>query len=254
MKVNYICIMIFIKKDKFNKIIFLKKILITVLGIISHKRFTKHNKITISGSEIIKNLPEKNILFISNHQTYFADATAMFHVFNASLKGRKNNLKNVSYLYNPKHNIYYIAAKETMSSGLIPKILSYTGAILVSRTWRSNGKNIKKRAVQNSDVENINKALKNGWLITFPQGTTTEWAPVRKGTAHIIKEQKPIVVPIVINGFRKSFDKTGLKVLNKNVDLKMTIKNPLKIDYNKESLEEITNKVALAIEQHESFK
>ena len=246
--------MIFIKKDKFNKIIFLKKILITVLGIISHKRFTKHNKITISGSEIIKNLPEKNILFISNHQTYFADATAMFHVFNASLKGRKNNLKNVSYLYNPKHNIYYIAAKETMSSGLIPKILSYTGAILVSRTWRSNGKNIKKRAVKNSDLENINKALKNGWLITFPQGTTTEWAPVRKGTAHIIKEQKPIVVPIVIDGFRKSFDKTGLKVLNKNVDLKMTIKDPLKIDYNKESLEEITNKVALAIEQHESLK
>ena len=246
--------MIFIKKDKFNKIIFLKKILITVLGVISHKRFTKHNKITISGSEIIKNLPEKNILFISNHQTYFADATAMFHVFNASLKGRKNNLKNVSYLYNPKHNIYYIAAKETMRSGLIPKILSYTGAILVSRTWRSNGKNIKKRAVQNSDLESINKALKNGWLITFPQGTTTEWAPVRKGTAHIIKEQKPIVVPIVIDGFRKSFDKTGLKVLNKNIDLKMTIKNPLKIDYNKESLEEITNKVALAIEQHESFK
>ena len=178
----------------------------------------------------------------------------MFHVFNASLKGRKNNLKNVSYLYNPKHNIYYIAAKETMRSGLIPKILSYTGAILVSRTWRSNGKNIKKRAVQNIDLENINKALKNGWLITFPQGTTTEWAPVRKGTAHIIKEQKPIVVPIVIDGFKKSFDKTGLKVLNKNVDLKMTIKNPLKIDYNKESLEEITNKVALAIEQHESFK
>ena len=246
--------MIFIKKDKFNKIIFLKKILITVLGIISHKRFTKHNKIIISGSEIIKNLPDKNILFISNHQTYFADATAMFHVFNASLKGRKNNLKNVSYLYNPKHNIYYIAAKETMRSGLIPKILSYTGAILVSRTWRSNGKNIKKRAVQNSDLENINKALKNGWLITFPQGTTTEWAPVRKGTAHIIKEQKPIVVPIVIDGFRKSFDKTGLKVLNKNIDLKMTIKNPLKIDYNKESLEEITNKVALAIEQHESLR
>lgn len=246
--------MIFIKKDKFNKIIFLKKILITILGIISHKRFTKHNTITISGSEIIKNLPDKNILFISNHQTYFADATAMFHVFNASLKGRKNNIKNISYLYNPKHNIYYIAAKETMSSGLIPKILSYTGAILVSRTWRSNGKNIKKRAVQNSDLESINKALKNGWLITFPQGTTTEWAPVRKGTAHIIKEQKPIVIPIVIDGFRKSFDKTGLKVLNKNVELKITIKNALKIDYNKESLEEITNKVALAIEQHESLR
>ena len=62
--------MIFIKKDKFNKIIFLKKILITVLGIISHKRFTKHNKITISGSEIIKNLPEKYIIYIKSSNIF----------------------------------------------------------------------------------------------------------------------------------------------------------------------------------------
>jgi hypothetical protein len=39
------------------------------------------------------------VLFISNHQTYFADVVAMFHVFNASLKGR-DNIKNVLYLWN----------------------------------------------------------------------------------------------------------------------------------------------------------
>ena len=43
-----------------------------------------------------------------------------------------------------------------MNSGIIPKILSYTGAILIERTWRENGKN--KKAVNNNDIININKA------------------------------------------------------------------------------------------------
>jgi hypothetical protein len=33
--------------------------------------------------------------FISNHQTYFADVVAMFHVFNASLSGRDDTIKCV---------------------------------------------------------------------------------------------------------------------------------------------------------------
>ena len=49
-----------------------------------------------------------------------------------------------------------------MNSGIIPKILSYTGAILIERTWRENGKKIK-RAVNNNDIININKALKEGY-------------------------------------------------------------------------------------------
>ena len=44
----------------------------------------------------------KNVLFISNHQTYFADVVAMFHVFNASLSGRIDSIKNVGYLWSPK--------------------------------------------------------------------------------------------------------------------------------------------------------
>ena len=38
----------------------------------------------------LQNLKTENgpVLFISNHQTYFADVVAMIHVFNASLSGR----------------------------------------------------------------------------------------------------------------------------------------------------------------------
>jgi 1-acyl-sn-glycerol-3-phosphate acyltransferase len=86
--------------------------------------------------------------------------------------------------------------------------MAYAGAISVERTWRAKGKDVsdKKRRKPN-DTENIKIALKDGWVITFPQGTTKSFKPVRKGTAHIIKEHRPIVVPIVIDGFRRSFDK-----------------------------------------------
>jgi 1-acyl-sn-glycerol-3-phosphate acyltransferase len=192
------------------------------------------------------------VLFISNHQTYFADVVAMFHVFNASLSGRVDTIKNVGYLWQPKLNIYYVAASETMKEGLLPRILAYAGAITVERTWRAKGKDIK-RDVNPNDTENIKIALKDGWVITFPQGTTRSFKPVRKGTAHIIKQHKPIVVPIVIDGFRRSFDRKGLRIKKKGILQSMVIKEPLEIDYDNESIEEIVEKIEYAIEQHPSM-
>jgi 1-acyl-sn-glycerol-3-phosphate acyltransferase len=194
------------------------------------------------------------VLFISNHQTYFADVVAMFHVFNASLSGRGNSIKNVGYLWNPKLNIYYVAAKETMHAGLLPKILAYAGAITVERTWRSQGKDVtEKRDINPNDTENIRIALEDGWVITFPQGTTKSFKPVRKGTAHIIKQHRPIVVPIVIDGFRRSFDKKGLLLKKKGIQQSFVIKKPLEIDYDNDTIEQIVEKVEFAIEQHPSF-
>ncbi len=204
------------KENPFGHILFIKKFLIRFVGVLSHRRFRGFNELQIEGSEIIKNLPDRNVLFISNHQTYFADVTAMFHVFNASLSGRVDSIKNVGYLWQPKMNIYYVAAKETMKSGLLPKILAYVGAVSIDRTWRSKGQDVN-RQVKMSDVSNISKALDDGWLITFPQGTTTPFKPIRRGTAHIIKQNKPIVVPIVIDGFRRSFDKKGLRLKKKGI-------------------------------------
>ena len=240
------------KRNPFGHILFLKKWLIRILGALTHGRFRGFNELHIEGSEFIKELPDTNVLFISNHQTYFADVVAMFHVFNASLSGRVDTIKNVGYLWNPKLNVYYVAAKETMKSGLLPKILAYVGSISIERTWRAEGKDVN-RQVKMSDISNISKALDDGWVITFPQGTTTPFKPIRKGTAHIIKRYKPIVVPIIIDGFRRSFDKKGLRIKKKNIFQSFEIKKPLEIDYENESIDDIVEKIEYAIEQHPSF-
>ncbi len=240
------------KQNPFGHKLFLKKWLIRILGVITHRRFRGFNELHIEGSEILKDLPNTNVLFISNHQTYFADVVAMFHVFNASLSGRVDSIKNVGYLWHPKLNLYYVAAKETMKSGLLPKILAYVGSVSIERTWRSEGKNIN-RQVKMSDISNIGKALEDGWVITFPQGTTTPFKPIRKGTAHIIKRYQPIVVPIVIDGFRRAYDKKGLRIKKKNILQSMEIKKPLKIDYQNGTIPDIVEQIEYAIEQHPSF-
>lgn len=240
------------KRNPFGHILFIKKWLIRIFGAITHRRYRGFNELQIEGSEIIAALPDKNVLFISNHQTYFADVVAMFHVFNASLSGRVDNIKNIGYLWNPKLNIYYVAAKETMQEGLLPRILSYVGAITVERTWRAKGQDVS-REVNLNDTENIKAALEDGWVITFPQGTTKSFKPVRKGTAHIIKQHRPIIVPIVIDGFRRSFDKKGLRMKKKGILQSFIIKKPLEIDYENDTIEQIVEKVEFAIEQHPSF-
>jgi 1-acyl-sn-glycerol-3-phosphate acyltransferase len=226
----------FLKRNPFGHILFIKKWLIRIFAVLTHKRYRGFNELQIEGSDIINSLPDTNVLFISNHQTYFADVVAMFHVFNASLKGRHDNIKNLGYIWQPKMNI------------------SYVGAITVERTWRAKGKDVtEKREVNPNDTENIKIALADGWVITFPQGTTKSFKPVRKGTAHIIKQHRPIVVPIVIDGFRRSFDKKGLRMKKKGILQSFIIKEPLVFDYDNETIEEIVEKVEYAIEQHQSF-
>ena len=240
------------KENPFGHILFLKKWLIRIMGMLTHQRYKGFNKLEIEGSDVIRNIPGENVLFVSNHQTYFADVVAMFHVFNASLSGRDDNIKNLGYLWHPKLNMYYVAAAETMGKSLLTKILAYAGSISIERTWRSDGKDVN-RQVKMSDISNIGTALKDGWVVTFPQGTTKPWKPLRKGTAHIIKRYKPVVVPVVIDGFRRSFDKKGLRVKKKGILQSMVIKEPLDIDYENESVDSIIEKLEYAIEQHPSF-
>ena len=241
-----------LKRNPFGHYLFIKKWLIRILGVVSHGRYRQFNNLQIEGTDILRALPDKKVLFISNHQTYFADVAAMFHVFNAALKGREDSIKNIGYIWQPKLNVYFVAAGETMKSGILPKIFAYTGSVSIERTWRSADKEVN-RQVKTSDITNIGKAIDDGWVVTFPQGTTTPFKPIRRGTAHIIKTFKPIVVPIVIDGFRRSFDKKGLNIKRKNVLQSMVIKEPLEIDYENESIEDIVTKIEYAIEQHPSF-
>lgn len=229
----------------------LRKVIYAIVGAITYPGLVLVNKISISGTEHIKNLPRKNVLFVSNHQTYFADVITFIHIFCAVKWRKKNKLGIPYYLLYPFTNLYYVAAEETMKGSLISRIFAMAGALTVKRTWRAGGEAVK-REIDPSDTIKIDQALQKSWVITFPQGTTKPFAPGRKGTAHIIKNNQPIVVPVVINGFWRAFNKTGLKFKKKGSLLSVRFKAPLEIDYNA-PVEKILDTVMDAIEQSRTY-
>ena len=238
--------------DAFGTPYFMKRLIIFILGMVSYRRFNGFNKLKITGTEHLLDLPDTNVLFVSNHQTYFADVAAMYHVSCAVNNGYLNTIKNPIYLLNPKVDFYYVAAEETMNKGILARIFKIAGAVTVKRTWRAKGENVH-RNVDLKEVDNILKALDNGWVITFPQGTTTAFAQGRKGTATLVKNQKPIVIPIKINGFRRAFDKKGLLIKVTGVEPSMEFKKPLDINYETETSQEILSKIMDAIEQSQEY-
>jgi 1-acyl-sn-glycerol-3-phosphate acyltransferase len=147
--------------------------------------------------------------------------------------------------------VYYVAAEETMKGSWISRFFALGGALTVKRTWRAEGKEVR-RGLDPSDTRKIQRALGSSWVITFPQGTTKPFAPGRKGTAYIIKNHQPIVVPVVINGFWRAFNKKGLAFKKKGSLLSVKFKEPMVIDYN-ERPEVILEQVMDAIEQSKKF-
>jgi 1-acyl-sn-glycerol-3-phosphate acyltransferase len=188
---------------------------------------------------------------VSNHQTYFADVIAFLHIFSSVKWGKLNKLGVPYYLLNPFTRVNYVAAEETMRGSWISRFFTLAGALTVKRTWRPEGTEVRK-GLDPSDTRKITRALQNNWVITFPQGTTKPFAPGRRGTALIIRQNKPIVVPVVINGFWRAFNKTGLKFKKKGVSLTVTFKKPLLIDYDQSS-EIILEQVMDAIEQSKKY-
>jgi 1-acyl-sn-glycerol-3-phosphate acyltransferase len=209
------------------------------------------NRIKIEGTEHLRSLPKGNVLFVSNHQTYFADVIAFLHIFCAVKWRRENRLGIPFYLLNPFTNVHFVAAEETMNGSLLSRIFKLAGALTVKRTWREKGKDVARERDE-SDTQKIDEALHNSWIITFPQGTTKPFAPGRKGTAHIIKNNQPIVIPVVINGFWRAFTKTGLSFKKTGTQLTVRFKEPLVIDYT-QPVDAILDQVMEAIEQSKSF-
>lgn len=229
----------------------LRKMVYALVGAFTYPGLVIVNKISITGTENLKGLPRRNVLFVSNHQTYFADVITFLHIFCAVKWRKRNRLGIPYYLLHPFTNVYYVAAEETMKGSFVSRIFALAGALTVKRTWRANGEAVQ-REVDSSDTIKIDQALKKSWVITFPQGTTKPFAPGRKGTAHIIKNNQPVVVPVVINGFWRAFNKTGLKFKKKGSILSVRFKAPLDIDYN-EPVEKILDKVMEAIEQSRNY-
>lgn len=222
-----------------------------LVGIISYPGLVWVNRLKISGTHHIRRLPKKNVLFVSNHQTYFADVITFLHIFCAVKWGKKDKLGLPYYLLNPFTRVYYVAAAETMKSSWISKLFTWAGAITVKRTWAPHTKEVR-RGLETGDTRKISEALKNNWVITFPQGTTKPFAPGRKGTAFIIKHAQPVVVPVVINGFWRAFNKKGLKFKKKRSLLTVRFKEPLQFAPD-ESIDDILAKVMDAIEQSKDY-
>lgn len=224
-------------RDPFGNVILLKRLLTSIIGAATYRRFNIVNKTEVEGMEYLMNLPRTNVLFVSNHETYFADVMALYHIF-ARAKWRLKKKSSPIYLLMPRAKSYYIAAEETMKdSGWLPKVFSYAGAVTVKRSWRHKGQDVER----NSDIKapsKIKKALGYGWVITFPQGTTTKGAPVRKGAASMIKAMRPIIVPVRLTGFREAFDKKGLRYREKGVKLSVKFSEPIQFDAET-SVEEI---------------
>ena len=128
----------------------------------------------------------------------------------------------------------------------IPKVFAYTGAVTVKRSWRYSGQSVK-RTLDSSAHENIGKALEQGWVVSFPQGTTNPAAPIRKGTAYLIKDCNPIIVPVAINGFRRAFDKKGFFFKKRGTTLSIKFKEPMQFEPTA-SIDEIVAKVHQLLE------
>ncbi len=236
---------------RFKESRFVRGIVYAIVGIITYPGINIFNKLRITGMENLHKLPKRNVLFISNHQTYFAEVITFIHIFCAVKWRKKHGLGIPYYLLWPCTSINYVAAEETMKKDWISKILSLGGALTVKRTWVKEGKEVRTN-LDPSDTRKIERALNDNWVITFPQGTTKPFAPGRKGTAFIIKHHRPIVVPVVIGGYWRAFDKKGLKFKKKGTILSITFKAPLQIDYNDTS-EHILEQVMDSIEQSKQF-
>jgi 1-acyl-sn-glycerol-3-phosphate acyltransferase len=228
-----------------------RKLVYMLVGIFSYPGIAIVNKLKISGTEHIANLPKSNVLFVSNHQTYFADVITFLHIFCAVKWRKKNQLGIPYYLLNPFTSVYYVAAEETMKSSFISRLFTLAGALTVKRTWKKDGAETR-RGLDPSDTRKIERSLNNAWVITFPQGTTKPFAPGRKGTAYIIKHCRPTVVPVVISGFWRAFNKKGLKFKKKGTLLTVTFKPAMNINYDAPA-EEILAQVMDAIEQSKKY-
>src|ERR1700694_3038103 len=134
-----------------------RKVVYAVVGIVSYPGIALVNHLKIRGTENIADLPRRNVLFVSNHQTYFADVITFLHIFCAVKWGKKNRLGVPYYLLNPFTRVNYVAAEETMKGSWISRLFALAGALTVKRTWLKEGKEVRK-GLDPSDTRKINRA------------------------------------------------------------------------------------------------
>ncbi len=101
--------------QRFKNFRFVRKLVYAIVGVVSYPGLMIVNRLSITGTEHLRRLPKRNVLFVSNHQTYFMDVITFLHIFCAVKWRKRDRLGLPYYLLNPFTNVYYVAnAEETM--------------------------------------------------------------------------------------------------------------------------------------------
>jgi len=149
------------------------------------------NRVDVVGRERLNVLPRRGVVFLSNHQTYYTEAIAFFD----AVYRRRGIRWEDPYLR-------FSAAEETMRKNLATSLLTTAGAVTFQRSHRHGGVDLR-RSVDLEGIGRIEQAIRSGWLLHFPTGTTQEGAPVRPGVSRLLHSTQAVAVPVRVEGFRE---------------------------------------------------
>lgn len=149
------------------------------------------NGVRVAGDGLLRHLPRRRVVFLSNHQSYFLEAIAFF------------DLVYVRHQFDLEDPIVrFSAAEETMKRGLVTNLMGLAGGVTFKRSFRAEGVDVQ-RAVDVQGAERVEQAIREGWLLHFPAGTTKKGAPLRKGVARLLHNTRAVAVPVRVDGFRE---------------------------------------------------
>lgn len=149
------------------------------------------NRVDVIGRERLNTLPKRGVVFLSNHQTYFTEAIAFF---DAVYRRRGISWEDPF--------LRFSAAEETMGKNLATSVLTTGGAVTFRRSHRHGGVDLQ-RSVDLEGIARIEQAIRSGWLLHFPTGTTRDGAPIRPGVSRLLHSTQAVAVPMRVDGFRE---------------------------------------------------
>jgi 1-acyl-sn-glycerol-3-phosphate acyltransferase len=153
--------------------------------------FTILNDVHVEGDEVLQTLPRRNVVFLANHQTYFLEAIAFFDLV---------YVRHQFPLESPV--VRFSAAEETMKQNLLTKLMTLAGGVTFKRSFRADGEDVR-RAVDMEGVARVEEAIKDGWLLHFPAGTTRKGAPLRPAVTRLLHNAQAVALPMRVEGFRE---------------------------------------------------
>ena len=119
--------------------------------------FRLFNQVQVEGDEILDTLPHRNVVFLSNHQTYFMEAVAFFDLV---------YIRHGFDLEDPM--LRFSAAEETMKKNLLTMLFTKAGGVTFRRSFREEGRDVN-RPVDLEGVARVEQAIRDGLAPPLPR-------------------------------------------------------------------------------------